>query len=313
MDKLISFVFGKFKKLYYRARGYSKRSEDAMAYYQMRFSSSDLVPVLLSEKRTQPLIVTLTTLPDRIHTVYLTIESIFNQSIKPDRIILWIDKNRFTIKELPATLKKQMDRGLEVRLCEDMGPHTKLIPAFLSYPEALLVTADDDMLYPPKWLGALYEAHQNEPYCIFCHRAHRIRFNHHMAPRPYLFWGWNIKAENGYPSFDLFPTGVGGVLYFPGSLDMEVVNQNKFKTICPKADDIWFKGMSLKARVKCAVVKNQARVNHGPFSEGIYPIPEKQTDSLNEYNILKRGNDSQIKGVWSHLSSDIRSLVHKKT
>jgi len=45
---------------------------------------------ITSDKREQKLIVRLTSIPDRINRVFLTIESLLQQSLKPDQIILWL-------------------------------------------------------------------------------------------------------------------------------------------------------------------------------------------------------------------------------
>ena len=41
-------------------------------------------------KRKDEIVVSLTTYGNRIHEVYLTIESLLHQTVKPDRIILWL-------------------------------------------------------------------------------------------------------------------------------------------------------------------------------------------------------------------------------
>ena len=37
--------------------------------------------------------------------------------------------------------------GLDIRTTEDIGPYKKIIPALLAFPEAIIVTADDDIFY----------------------------------------------------------------------------------------------------------------------------------------------------------------------
>lgn len=47
--------------------------------------------------RRMKLICTLTTFPDRIDSVQYTIKSLFNQSMKPDKIVLWLAESEFRI------------------------------------------------------------------------------------------------------------------------------------------------------------------------------------------------------------------------
>ena len=44
---------------------------------------------------------------------------------------------------------------------------------------------------------------------------------------------------------NIFFTGLGGVLYPPNSLDIRVLNEEKFSMLCPSGDDIWFWGHAL--------------------------------------------------------------------
>src|SRR4051812_39338036 len=87
-------------------------------------------------------IVSLTTHGSRIDTVYLTIESIASGSMRPSRLILWLD-NQSLYDHMPDTLRRLVTRGLEVRLCGNYGPHTKYYPFVESHQafDAPLVTA----------------------------------------------------------------------------------------------------------------------------------------------------------------------------
>ena len=56
-------------------------------------------------KRKENIIVSLTSYPKRIGTVWLTIETLLRQSVKPDEIILWLAQEQFkSIDVLPREL-----------------------------------------------------------------------------------------------------------------------------------------------------------------------------------------------------------------
>ena len=56
-------------------------------------------------KRSQKVIVSLTSYPKRINTVWITIETLLRQSFKPDKIILWLATDQFDgIESLPTEL-----------------------------------------------------------------------------------------------------------------------------------------------------------------------------------------------------------------
>ncbi|MEK7802490.1 MAG: hypothetical protein AAB276_08560, partial [Pseudomonadota bacterium] len=102
----------------------------------------------------------------------MTIESIAVGQVLPCRMILWLDdEQRFNAR--PVALRRLEARGLEVRLSENFGPHTKYYP-YVAQAQANgppLVTADDDMLYPRDWLAALVHAYAANPHLIHCWRA----------------------------------------------------------------------------------------------------------------------------------------------
>ena len=209
----------------------------------------------VSPSRRQPLVVSLTTYSKRINDVYLTIESIFQQSLKPDRIVLWIAKNECSFDDLPAILHKQCERGLEIEFCNrDLGPYSKFFYSLQKYPDSLILTVDDDVLYPFDMIDQLYRAHLKNGDIIFCHRAHRIGVTKAGGLMPY--WDWELGTSCIESISTIFPTGVGGVLYFPGCFDDEILNQEAFMRLAPRADDIWLKAMSLKKGTRCQLVND---------------------------------------------------------
>lgn len=237
------------------------------------------------QKREQELIVSLTTIPRRIGKVHLCIESLLRQNLKPDRLVLWICESQIGPDALPPMLKKLRKRGLEIRWHHELRSYMKIIPALKAFPGSLIVTADDDLFYPKNWLGQLYEAYRKEPQFIHCHRAHLMRYDFSGNILPYNDWLWEAGDDQG-PSLDLFPTGVGGVLYAPGHLSPEVFNEREFLAHCPKADDVWLKAMSLLHRVPCRKVR--------PRCFPMTAIRIRGDQPLSEDNVANGGNDLQI-------------------
>ena len=98
------------------------------------------------------LVISLTTIPSRMYLLNYTLDSLKNQSIKPDAIILNIPHMsvRFNIEyNIPNWLLN--DHNIEIHRCEDFGPGTKLLGLF-SHPKiddnTMLCIVDDDRLYP---------------------------------------------------------------------------------------------------------------------------------------------------------------------
>lgn len=193
------------------------------------------------------IIVSLTTHGKRIYDVAFSIESIMQQSMKANRIILWLD-NSFRNQSLPESLVNQQKRGLEIAFCEDLGPYTKLIPSLHRYPSDAIITIDDDAIYDFDLLERLIIPYQSDPSNIYCFRIHKMKFEDNGTLLPYM--KWDRHSTNSHSSHLNFATGVGGVLYPPHSLDEEVLDKETFLQICSTADDVWYKAMEIKRGTK---------------------------------------------------------------
>ncbi|MCB9979396.1 MAG: NUDIX hydrolase [Rhodospirillales bacterium] len=199
-------------------------------------------------------VVSLTSFPERLYDVHYALYSLLKQSMKPDKLILWLGREQFPNGEsdIPDEVLRLKDFGLEVAWCKDTKSYKKLIPALEAYPDCIVVTADDDAFYHKDWLRLLYESYLENPECVHCHRAHRIGLEKDSSISPYEAWtrcieGVDISYRNWF-------TGVGGVLYPPGSLCPDVSNENLFMDLAPTTDDIWFWGMALANNTKIKVV-----------------------------------------------------------
>lgn len=173
--------------------------------------------------------VSLTSYGKRIATVWQTIETIGAGIVKPRRLILWLD-DREACLHPPAPLERLQARGLEIRHCRDYGPHKKYFPyvneVLPDEPDRTLVTADDDVYYPPTWLAELLVAHR--PGEVTAFRA-RVR-----SDGPYRTWPMCTTTE---ASETVFATGVSGVAYPPELLGVLRDRGDAFAHVCPRADD----------------------------------------------------------------------------
>lgn len=234
------------------------------------------------------LIVSLTSYDKRIHDVHLVIESIAQQTIKPNRLILWLDENEFTLNSIPLILHKQIARGLEVRFCPNYRSYKKLIPALKEFPKANIITIDDDILYPHDMVEILFREHTLCPNYIIGHRAHKMKFeNGTLVP----YSQWENESLDCTPSDLIFITTGGGTLFPAKCFVNEVFNSSVFMSICPDADDIWFKSMSLISNVKCKKVSDCR-----DFFSRFLLLQDSQDIALKHINL--EGNDKQIKAVF---------------
>ena len=188
------------------------------------------------------IVVSLTSYGRRIHEVALTIESLMQQTMKANRIVLWLAED-LAGQELPKALVLQQKRGLEIKYCKDIRSYKKLIPQLKESPDDAIITADDDVLYDYDVLEHLIMAHQKQPEQILCCRARIILFDNNGSLLPYNQWPL-VSREEGREA-RLFLTGIGGILYPPHCFDEEVFNERVFLSLCPNADDAWFTAMAI--------------------------------------------------------------------
>jgi hypothetical protein len=234
------------------------------------------------------IVVSLTTYSKRLYEVFLSIESIMQQTVKPNHIILWLQEDWQNII-LPKYLQNQIGRGLEIGFYKDIKSYKKLIPTLKRHPDDIIVTIDDDIIFAPDMLENLLLSYQNYPQYIHTNRAHIIKLTGDGTPDKYMSWYRNT-TEVG-PSFLVFPTGGGGTLYPPHSLSMEVFNESTFMAICPLADDVWFKAMSLLNGTQCYKIQV-----HDPC---MFFNPNYQDIGLFHENSLNGMNDKQLQSVFS--------------
>ena len=224
------------------------------------------------------LVVSLTSYPPRFPTLVRTLRSLLSQSIRPDRVVLWIAHQ--DLAALPQDVLSLIPFGLDIRGCDDLRSYTKIIHSLEAWPDAYIVTAADDLYYEPQWLNTLVSGVTPGEKVIVCRRAHRPDLS-----KPYRDWRFDVITD-GTIEDDLFPTGVGGVLYPPNSLHPDTVDR-RFMNLCPTADDVWLYWMGRKAGCKYRQVG-------GGFAQIAWR--ETQAVTLGSIN-LEHGNDVQLQAV----------------
>jgi len=244
-------------------------------------------------------VVSLTTYGRRLDTVHFTIESIGRGQLRPSRLILWIDEVS-AFQNLPPALHRLARRGLEIRFCRNYGPHKKYYPYVeneCSFHDPL-VTADDDILYPRRWLNQLFRAFKEQPRVVNCNYARKLQLNADGIAR---FADWEI-CNTTEPSFSHHAIGMSGVIYPPAFLaDLKRAGTG-FIDCCPRADDIWLHLQAIRAGYKIRQLSTRPSRFHG--------IPGTEGSSLWKGN-SQGGNDEQAQRAYA--AEDILVLEREKS
>lgn len=217
-------------------------------------------------KKVAKVIISLTSFPARIDGVHLTINSLLNQTVAPDLIVLWLAQSQFPKKDedLPSTIKDLDQDIFEVRWCEDIRSYKKLIPTLINYPDSIIITVDDDVIYESDLIRKLIIGSETHPNCVIAARTTKVLRKHGVL---FVETGGSSYWDN--PSFLNKLVGCSGCLYPPNCLDPEVMNVDAFMTLAPTSDDVWFWLMAVRAGTKVYRIPDgewlpkQNRINSG--------------------------------------------------
>ena len=119
--------------------------------------------------------VSLSTIPHRIKDLSKSVNSLLNQSKKPDKIFINIPKKyrRFEETINDEDIPKFSDSRVEITRCEDCGPGTKLLGSLSKIKEnSLVILVDDDNIYKNFMLEKFfyfYSKSPNNAYSFYVH------------------------------------------------------------------------------------------------------------------------------------------------
>lgn len=233
-------------------------------------------------------IISLTTYRDRIKTVYIALESIWQQSIKPSKVVLVLSTDEFKNEdELPNSLRRLTKRGLEIRFVEqNVKSYKKLV---YTYSGSNVITIDDDIIYPSWWFETFLKFAKTNPGVVLSYGCKRIVFTQYYTFMAYKTF--NFITTNMSSKFNM-PIGAYGVFYPKNILHSDLTNAELFLNLAANADDVWFKAMSLINNVEsCQVFKDPPFFCHTLFS---------QSSALNKENYYLDMNDIYIWNVFSY-------------
>lgn len=239
-------------------------------------------------------VVSLTTIASRLPRLHLVIRSLLVQSLPAEKVILWLNKNLET--SIPSSLRRLESLRFEIRLSQESSPHRKLVEPLRDseLSNKIIITCDDDMLYPEDWLKRLYAFYQQHPNQIVAHECRKILKGENGEILPYAKWA---KEAPGCSNVDTVSLGYGGVIYPPGCLPQQTVDAETYLKLAPHADDLWFKAMSIQSGT---AIRRTQECEPMPI-----PILGSQRNALKRANIKLDGNRDQWLSIANALKISI--------
>lgn len=200
----------------------------------------------------EAIIVSLTSFPKRINIVWMAIDSICRQIMRPKLICLTLSIKEFPEKEknLPKRLLQYQKYGLKIIWIENnLRPHNKYQAVMQQYPDKYIITIDDDIYYRKDLVLHLWKLSQRFPNYVCTNNASSI-LNEYLELESYNKWqNKNVIPYN--PSHNYIAKGYNGVIYPPSVFkNQEVFDEKLISQTCLKADDLWLKANELINDVK---------------------------------------------------------------
>lgn len=249
------------------------------------------------------LIVSLTSKPDRIHKTWMVIESIMRQDLKADGIFLYLASEEFKDESmLPRSLLRLKRRGLQiVFVADNLKPHNKYFYAMSAFPNADILTIDDDKIYPSNLVGTL-KLHAERYGGQICSVLTRRIVMAGSSPEKYV--NWSLMKTNAGPSHALLSLGVGGVLYPAGGLHKDLFDKEQLKNKALLTDDLWIKIMALRNDTKVISAA-------GFFKKPFLSITGLGKEQLMQRNIHGGENDVVFKDLLELYDIDVEKFTIK--
>ena len=224
---------------------------------------------LLSNSSSVPnrrVIVSLSTLPDRIGNLEPTIRSLVEQTRPPDEIVIAVpqfSKRQGKQYVVPDYLAK-IPRVRILRCPEDWGPATKFIPVIqeelaAGRGDTLVVVVDDDRTYPRDALETYLHYHAQLPEAALCFRGALI-------PRNLVWFLPKLIRANQIrePKRVAVITGTASYLLQPRFFDSAVWDYTGAPASAFYMDDIWISGCLGRRGIKKYVVPASAMMRTVP-------------------------------------------------
>lgn len=243
--------------------------------------------IVVDKSRKPQLIVSLTSYKKRFATLDICLKSLLNQTLLPDHLILYLSKK--DEKYVPNSVKKLEQYGLEIKFVDlDLKPHKKYYYAMEEYPNDIIITVDDDVIYSKYLIDTLYKTYKKFPNCIVAARARKITFKNEKIDS-YLNWSLCSDVSNK-PSFLFLGTGVGGILYPPNLLDLNLLLNLKYINKYITVDDLWLKTVEVLSKVPLVICDKK-------IDQKRIEIPSAQDIGLRKQNVDGLENDINLKSL----------------
>jgi len=199
------------------------------------------------------IVVSLTTVPERINGMKSTISSLLRQTLKPDEIAVHVPMRTYKGKEyvIPDWLTSLTAPGNRSRVKmyrpeNDYGPATKLLFTLKrEHPESKIIVVDDDIVYPPVLVETLVKYSNKYPDNAITTYPKNFIYHGRNQP-PTMGRVWSVLHSQGFRKNKPIPSdivmGVYGFVVKPRFFTDDVFSYEGRPDELRWVDDIHFSG-----------------------------------------------------------------------
>jgi len=247
-------------------------------YIKEKYNKSYFDNSLLKSK----IYVNVTTYPAREYFLYLMLKNFKNQTLKPDKIILWLADTEYDKNNLSNSIKKCIEENLitEIRYVPNIYGHKRW--EIQKYePNAYNINIDDDIYYPDTYVEELYNEslkYQSHPSVYLSNSLEFINTKRVLKPPIFPLSNKNriLSGMTCMPPY-----------VFPVNSFKKVEFRDKYVKYC---DDSWVNAWLINNRIDVHVLYG---LNEKKWVDSGMSIPESRQVSVWR-NINSKLNKNKI-------------------
>lgn len=260
------------------------------------------------------LIVNLTTWTKRDTCLYPMLKNLKQQTLRPDKIVLWLSEEEYDKNKLPKSIQSCIDEKLltDVMWVKKNTKGHKRYDCFKYFNDAYNILLDDDILYKPNFLKELVSESKKHQNCITVYSSRSVEYVGVKVTE-----GTFIKEPSHKNQF------IAGRCCFPphlfpkDSYEFEDL-RNEYVLNC---DESWYRPFFIKHNIKINVMYQWDNSHYPIISDSqnssLWNINRKilnngmRDKERNFYNAIKITHTEELcKSLWRNM--DIMNWTLKK-
>ena len=216
-----------------------------------------------------PIIVSMTSWKKRIINVKYVVSAILQGTKKPDKIILNLSTDEFQDKHIPIDLKLLEKYTIfEINwVKENTKAFKKIIPTMELYPDSIIISIDDDIIYPRLFIETILDSYKKQNTDIITLYRNKNKYEFDSV----------VGCGTLYTTSKLVP-------FISNHLNKEIINTNE--------DDTYYAWCAKHLNLSIGWLYNNMKESKIRFFNEIEPMGGRLYKGYTGYNICKKYFDN---------------------